>query len=165
MAHRDFNDTYLAMQDRLYRLAAGIVGCRDEAGDVVQDTYERLWHRRTRVMGLSNPEGYIMASVRNLCLDRLRSRRPKVELPATIEATGGRPNGDETDDMVAIVEALVSALPERQATAMRLRDVECMEIGEIAAVMGIRETAVRMSLSRARSTVRDKLVKIVEYGT
>jgi RNA polymerase sigma-70 factor (ECF subfamily) len=67
--------------------------------------------------------------------------------------------------MVAIVESLVSALPEKQSTAMRLRDVECMEIAEIAAVMGIRETAVRMALSRARSTVRQKLVKIVEYGT
>ena len=153
------------MQDRLYRLAAGIVGDRDEAGDVVQDTYERLWHRRTRVMEQRNPEGYIMASVRNLCLDRLRSRRPKMEFPQGIESTGRQPDGGETDDMVAIVEALVSALPERQATAMRLRDVECMEIVEIAAVMGIRETAVRMSLSRARSTVREKLVKIVEYGT
>ena len=93
MAHRDFNDTYLAMQDRLYRLAAGIVGDRDEAGDVVQDTYERLWHRRTRVMEQRNPEGYIMASVRNLCLDRLRSRRPKMEFPQGIESTGRQPDG------------------------------------------------------------------------
>ncbi len=76
MAQRDFNDIYLAMQDRLYRLAVGVVGDRDEAGDVVQDAYEKLWHRRTRVMERHNPEGYIMASVRNLCLDRLRSRRP-----------------------------------------------------------------------------------------
>ncbi len=35
MAQRDFNDIYLAMQEKLYRLAAGIVGDRDEAGDVV----------------------------------------------------------------------------------------------------------------------------------
>ncbi len=156
------------MHDRLYRLAAGLVGDRDEAGDVVQDTYEKLWHRRARVMGQPNPEGYIMASVRNLCLDRLRSRRPRVGLPGAIEATGRRTDGGESGesgDMVAIIEALVSALPERQATVMRLRDVECMEIGEIAAVMGIRETAVRMALSRARNTVRQKLVKIMDYGT
>lgn len=172
MAPRDFNDTYLALQDRLYRLAVGVVGDRDEAGDVVQDAYEKLWHRRTRVMERHNPEGYIIASVRNLCLDRLRSRRPRAQFTAAIEVAAGHgsggghtSDGEGDEGMVAIVEALVSALPEKQSTVMRLRDVECMEITEIAVVMGIRETAVRMALSRARGTVREKLVKIMEYGT
>ena len=161
MAQRDFNDIYLGLQDRVYRLAVGIVGGREEAEDVVQDLYERLWRRRELVAGQLNPEGYILAGARNLCIDRLRSRRPKVQFPAAIAATGQRPDEGEMD---GIVERLMAALPEKQRTVMRLRDVEGMEIEEIAHVTGMKETAVRMSLSRARSTVKERLEKIMTYG-
>ena len=161
MAHRDFNEIYLALQDRVYRLAAGMVGGREEAEDVVQDLYEKLWQRRAAVVSRENPEGYIIASARNLCLDRLRGRRPRGVFPAGMEAAGQRPDEGELE---CIVERLVAELPEKQATVLRLRDVECMDIEEIATVMGVRETAVRMSLSRARGTVKERLEKIMAYG-
>jgi RNA polymerase sigma-70 factor (ECF subfamily) len=161
MKQRDFNDIYLRLQDTVYRLAVGLTGNPAEAEDVVQDLYERLWHRRESIVGRENPEGYILASARNLCLDRLRGRRPRAEISPTIPAHGGSPDEGE---MTGIVAALVAALPEKQRTVMRLRDVECMEIDQIASVMGIRETAVRMSLSRARGTVKEKLEKIIRYG-
>ena len=162
MAQRDFNDIYLGLQDNIYRLAVSLVGGREEAEDVVQDLYERLWRKRGHVVGRDNPEGYILASARNLCLDRLRRRRPRTELPPAMADTGSRPDEGE---MQGIVERIVSALPEKQRTALRLRDVECMEIARIASVMGIRETAVRVSLSRARTTVKERLEKIVNHGT
>ncbi len=161
MAQRDFNDIYLGLQDRVYRLSVGLVGDPREAEEVVQDLYERLWHKRAHVVGRENPEGYILASARNLCLDRLRGRRSRTELPHSIPDTGSRPDEGE---MAGIVARLVSELPEKQRTVLRLRDVECMEIEMIASVMGIRETAVRMSLSRARGTVKEKLEKIIRYG-
>jgi RNA polymerase sigma-70 factor (ECF subfamily) len=102
-----------------------------------------------------------MASARNLCLDRLRGRRPRLEVSTALADDGGPP---DEGDVAGIVERLMAALPPGQSTVMRLRDVECMETGEIARVMGISETAVRMSLSRARSTVREKLEKILNYG-
>jgi RNA polymerase sigma-70 factor (ECF subfamily) len=102
-----------------------------------------------------------MASARNLCLDRLRGRRPRAELSPAITAEGARPDEGE---MEGIVAALIAALPEGQRTVFRLRDVECMEIDRIAAVTGMRQTAVRMALSRARTTVKEKLAKIMSYG-
>lgn len=161
MAQTDFNDIYLGLQDRIYRLAAGLVGARDEAEDMVQELYERLWRRRELVARQPNPEAYILASARNLCLDALRRRRPRAELPGAMAAEGAKPDEGE---MEGIVARLVEALPERQRTVMRLRDTEYMEMSEIARVMGMRETAVRMTLSRARTTVKEKLEKIVSYG-
>jgi RNA polymerase sigma-70 factor (ECF subfamily) len=161
MTHRDFNDIYLGLQDRVYRLAAWMLSGREEAEDVVQDLYERLWPRRSVVAGRSNPEGYILASARNLCLDRLRGRRPKTELPISLYAEGSRPDEGEIERIVA---RIVGELPEKQGTVIRLRDVECMEMNEIAAVMDMKETAVRMALSRARTTVKQRLEKIMNYG-
>ncbi len=162
MSHRDFNRIYIEMQDRVYRLAAGLTGNRDEAEDVVQDLYEKLWRRRTTVEGMDNPAGYILTSARNLCLDRLRGRRSRAELSPTIAARGAEPDQGDIADIVA---TLVAALPERQRTVITLRDVECLEMDEIAAITGMRQTAARMALSRARMTVKEKLEKIMNYGT
>ena len=160
MAQRDFNDTYLEMHDRIYRLAAQITGSRQDAEDIVQDLYEKLWRKRLVVMTRSNPKGYILTGARNLCLDRMRSTKRSVELSPAMSA-GDR---EYETDVREIVEGLMAALPEKQRTVMHLRDVECMEITEIAAVMGTGETAVRMSLSRARTTVKERLIEIMSYG-
>ncbi len=163
MAQRDFNDIYLEMQDRVYRLAAGITGNREDAEDIVQDLYERLWHRRLFITAQRNPQGYILTAARNLCLDRLRGRKPTTEVSPSIPSdSSGR--GEDERDMGSIAARLIAELPEKQRTAMHLRDVECMEIEEIAQVMQIKETAVRMSLSRARTTVKEQLVKIANHG-
>ncbi len=157
-----FNETYLSVHARIFRLALGITGSRTEAEDISQDLYERLWHRRLIVTLHSNPRAYILASARNLCLDRLRSRRPHTEVPASLSCDLDSSSGD---DVVAIVSRLVSALPERQRTAMHLRDIEGLDIDEIARIMGSRPDAVRMSLSRAHAAVKEQLTKIMNYGT
>lgn len=162
MAQKEFNEIYLEMHESIYRLAAGIVGSRTDAEDIVQELYEKLWRRRLLITSLGNPRGYILTSARNMCLDALRSRKPSTELfPATVSEDGGE---YAEKDMGEVARRLIGALPERQRTAMRLRDEECMEIEEIARVMGVAGSAVRMSLSRARTTVRQQLVKIINHG-
>jgi RNA polymerase sigma-70 factor (ECF subfamily) len=163
MAQTDFNTTYLAMQDRIYRLAVSIMGNRVEAEDIVQDLYERLWNRRLLMAGSKNPEGYILTAARNMSLDRIRQRRPTSEVTAQLVSSEGS-TGEDAADLAEIMGRLVKALPEKQRTAVHLRDVECMEIEQIAKVMNIKETAVRMSLSRARSTVKEQMIKIMSYG-
>jgi RNA polymerase sigma-70 factor (ECF subfamily) len=144
-------------------LAVGIVGSRPEAEDIVQELYERLWKRRETIVGYTHSGAYIMASARNMCLDRLRARRPQVELMQGMASENDEKPAE--NDVTGIVERLVAALPEGQRTVMRLRDVECMEVDEIAAITGMQPPAVRMALSRARGTVKEKLVKILNYGT
>jgi RNA polymerase sigma-70 factor (ECF subfamily) len=151
------------MQDRIFRLAVSITGNRVEAEDIVQDLYERLWNRRLLMAGSKNPEGYILTAARNMSLDRIRQRRPTAEVTPQLVSTGGS-SGEEAKDLSDIVTRLVEALPEKQRTALHLRDVECMEIEQIAKVMNIKETAVRKSLSRARSTVKEQMIKIMSYG-
>lgn len=163
MAQKDFNEIYLGMQDRIFRLAAGIVGSRADAEDIVQDLYEKLWRKRVFIATGRNPEGYILASARNFCLDRLRMRKKTTELPTSMPSERENCREDEKN-MGSIVARLVGALPEKQRTAMHLRDIEGLEIDEIAKAMGINGTAVRMSLSRGRTTVKEQLLKIMNHG-
>lgn len=156
----DFNTLYLTLHQRIFRLAARIVGSREDAEDACQDLYERLWRRRFLIIAQRNPQGYILAAARNMCLDRLRARKPVAELPSTL-AEEPQKVGDDTTE---IVERLLAALPEKQRTAIHLRDVEGLEMDEIAKIMGSSATAVRMALSRGRATLREQMTKIMNYG-
>jgi RNA polymerase sigma-70 factor (ECF subfamily) len=162
MVQTDFNTTYLAIQDRIYRLAVSITGDRSEAEDIVQDLYERLWRRRLWIVGFQNPVAYILTAARNMSLDRLRKRRPTAEITPNVAQQSDL--GEDAQDLTEIIARLVEGLPEKQRTVVHLRDVEGMEIDEIAKVMNIKDTAVRMSLSRARSTIKEQMIKIMRYG-
>ena len=66
----------------------------------------------------------------------------------------------EVDLMFKIIEQL----PEQQRIVIQLRDVEHYEFSEIAEMLNNNETAIRVTLSRARKTVRQALLKQMNYG-
>ncbi len=156
----EFDKRILSLKDRLYRLARGMLGSGAEADDAVQDILEKLWRRRDTLSG--NVEALAYTATRNLCIDRIRGRKQQTSkapergfdpLPAI-----------EIRDMRAMVERMIADLPEKQQLVIHLRDVEGCEFDEIAAAVGMDQAAVRATLSRARKTVRERLMKIMDYG-
>jgi len=55
-------------------------------------------------------------------------------------------------------------LPEQQKIILQLRDIEQYDFSEIAKMLDMNETAIRVSLSRGRKTLREKLTKTHNYG-
>ncbi|MBL4940018.1 MAG: sigma-70 family RNA polymerase sigma factor, partial [Lutibacter sp.] len=70
----------------------------------------------------------------------------------------------ELNDSVSIVHDLMENLPEQQKLIMQLRDIEEYEFDEIAQLLDLKPTAIRVSLSRARKTIREQLLKQHNYG-
>jgi RNA polymerase sigma-70 factor (ECF subfamily) len=70
----------------------------------------------------------------------------------------------EALDGVSMVFKIMETLPEQQRMILQLRDVEQFEFAEIAKMLEMKETAIRVGLSRARKTVRDKLMQQYNYG-
>ncbi len=157
---RDFDRRILSMKDRLYRLARGMLTDSAEADDAVQDVLERMWRRRDELEG--NVEAFAYTSVRNLCIDRLRRRR--LLRGANVEPEHEISHGIEVRDMHAAVRRVIAMLPEKQQLVIQLRDVEGCEFEEIASVVGMDESGVRSTLSRARKTVRERMLKIMNHG-
>lgn len=167
MDHTEFSTRVMPMKDKIFRFARSIVSDTAEAEDITQDIFEKLWARRTTLAECTNLDGFVMSSVRNLCYDRLRSRRmrdgkleamkreqPQAETPAT--------GFSDTNEIVA---ALINRLPEKQRVVIHLRDVEGYEFADISEIIGLDVPTVRVTLSRARKCVREELVKIMDYGT
>lgn len=159
----------LSRKDKMYRLALTILKDSVEAEDAVQDVFERLWVRREVLVSYQNIDAFVLTAVRNECIDRIRSQKTRREKSDSIayDITSKQPDsGRQIDlrDMKSIVQQLMEELPPRQQEIMHLRDIEECEMAEIAEIVGIDESAVRMNLSRARKAVRERLQKIMNHG-
>ena len=138
------------------------MGSSVEAEDVVQDIYEKVWRARDKVLSEYYPRAYVCRMTRNLAIDRLRARRVTVDQDLGQSADGER--AVEITDMAQYTRQVIAQLPERQRVAIEMRDIEGYEIEEIAEVLGCDNTSVRMNLSRARSSVRERITKVLNYG-
>lgn len=156
----------LPMRDKIFRFARSIVKDEEEARDITQDIFERLWVRRVSLGEYVHLEGFVMKSVRNLCLDRIRSRNLRAGKLDSIKNDSPQAATLEVEsiDTIKLVESVMQTLPEQQKTAMHLRDIEGMEIDDICGIMGAESATVRVWLSRARRTVREEMIKIMNYG-
>lgn len=155
-----FSNTIVSLTDSLYRMAKSILQDSDEARDVVQDQMLKLWEMHAKLSSVDNLKAYVFRSVRNRCLDILRLRKDEGELDEMRLDKALNPHEQtEINDAVLRIHQLIELLPELQRTIIRMRDVEDMEINEIAQIMGVSENSVSANLSRARKKIRETMLK------
>ena len=103
---------------------------------------------------------------KNYCLDRLKSRQASnLKIVHTNYKNSDNIEKDvEANEGVELVTRIMQTLPEKQKMIMQFRDIEQFEFSEIAQMLSMNETAIRVALSRARKTVREQLIKQYNYG-
>jgi RNA polymerase sigma-70 factor (ECF subfamily) len=141
-------------------MANSILLDEETAKDCVQDLYLKLWEKRNSLNKVENLSSFVMKSMRNLCLDKLRKKK-EIDLE-TLEYEQ-KPDEIslheilEQKDITKLIKQYINQLPELQRTIIRLRDVEGLEIKEIAFITASNENAVTVNLSRARQRIREWL--------
>ncbi len=164
MVARDFKTNVLPVSKKLLRFATRFLKDEDEAKDVVQDVFLKLWQKRETLATIENIEAFAMRMTRNRCLDLIRANKT-----ISIDAETDRKLKEETIDVHSKVEfsesanqvkKLINKLPDLQRTVMQLRDIEQLSYEEIAEATDLKVNAIRVNLSRARKKVRDEFLKI-----
>ncbi|MDR3286392.1 MAG: RNA polymerase sigma factor [Prevotellaceae bacterium] len=159
MNTKQFNNKILELADNIYRLAKSILRDEHIAQDAVQDLNLKLWEKRNELDKIENIKGFVLRSMRNLCLDMLRQKHFDGELSENLEYNEFDPHTQlEKKDMATQATILINRLPELQRTIIRMRDVEGLELYEIAEITLLTENAVRVNLSRARQKIREQLI-------
>ena len=174
MREIDFRNDILPLKDSLFRLALRITLNKAEAEDVVQDTLMRVWKRREAMKEVEQIDAFCYTICRNLALDKMkraewRSRAISADGGEQVEAPDLSWNANperrtEQHDRVNLVRMIINQLPEKQRTAVQLRDFEGMSYKEIAEVMGITEEQVKVNIFRARQTIKKKFIETESYG-
>ncbi|WP_167606272.1 RNA polymerase sigma factor [Maribellus sediminis] len=166
MVARDFKTSVLPLSRKLLRFATHFLKDEEQARDVVQDVFLKLWQKRDTLGEIENIEAFTMRMTRNRCLDVLRANKV-----VAIDEETDRKLKAQTVDVHSKVELsetagqirnLILKLPDLQRTIMQLRDIEQLSYDEIAEVTNLQINAIRVNLSRARKKVRDEFLKLRE---
>jgi len=166
MIAKDFKKSVLPVSKKLLRFATHFLHDEDEARDVVQDVFLKLWQRKETLEEIENIEAFAMRMTRNRCLDVMRANKT-----VPIDEDTDRRLKAKTIDVHSKVElsesanqikSLIYKLPDLQRTVMQLRDIEQLSYEEIAEATDLKVNAIRVNLSRARKKVRDEFLKMNE---
>ena len=161
MEAETFKQRFLPFHPKLYRIALALVESPEDAEDILQEAYARLWSKRASLEAVQNPEAFAITIVRNLCLDFLRSPRSNSRSEPLEAIT--LPSEDSPDQQVELrdqlrqVRRLIEELPPNQRQVIRLRGMEDCSLEEIAQITGFSDANVRTLLSRARKYIKEKL--------
>ena len=138
-------------------LAERITGNRDDAADVVQDAFVRLWQQHDRYETSSHAQGAGMIAVRNLSIDMVRRNARKTDVPVEDAAETIEETTDEEGTLAyhQVRYIIDNELTTRQRTIIDLRELEELEYEEIANRLNMTESNVRVELCRARKRVRE----------
>ena len=167
MKQKEFLNTILPCKNTLYRLAKRLLVSSDEAEDAVQEVFLKLWKGRDKINNYRSPEAFAITVTKNYCLDRLKSKQAsnlKIVHSNYQDNNTSLQKEVENRDSVDWVSKIIEELPEQQKIILQLRDIEEYDFDEIAKVVDMNPTAIRVALSRARKTIREKLTNTHSYG-
>lgn len=153
------------IRNKLYRFAARIVGSSDEAEDVVQEVFMKVWQQRDELNEIRNLEAWSMTLTKNMSLDKLRSKHRRTESISTDLSLVAPPSvaSLEAQDLATQIQTIMAQLPENQRQCMHLRDVEGLNYDEIAAILQLSLAQVKTNIHRARNFVRSKINDIPNF--
>jgi RNA polymerase sigma-70 factor (ECF subfamily) len=166
-----FRNDILPLKNELYRLALRITLNPAEAEDIVQETMIKVWNKREQWNDIESIEAFCLTICRNISLDKMRKMEnqnqslEESEHDAPDQSYASNPEEQAMQqDKLTLIRHLINSLPEKQRSAMQLRDFEGKSYKEIAQIMDISEEQVKVNIFRARQTIRQKFLETEEYG-
>ncbi|MBQ2715427.1 MAG: sigma-70 family RNA polymerase sigma factor [Clostridia bacterium] len=165
---RAFEQIVLQTERAVYNLALSIVKKKEDAEDVTQDTYLRLWRAASELKLEGSLKLYILRTARNLALDLIRKNSKRDEIDTVILDAEGEFEIDIADDSPdsrpdesylrkiekEVVRQSIEELPSAAREIIVLRDIEGLSYTEIAEMLGLAEGTLKSKLFRARERLR-----------
>lgn len=166
-----FSQKVMPHSRKMFAVAYHYLQRSDEAEDVVQDVMVKLWQMREKLPPGDQLLPFLMTVTKNLCIDRLRSRRDNVDFDENVNLNDN-PNSNsvfdedfldedrlENKDRLRQTLQLMKQLPPDQEKVLKLKVFHELENDQIAQILKIKEDNVRQLLSRARRKLKELALK------
>tara|TARA_R110002049_G_scaffold3795_3_gene27504 strand:- start:36625 stop:37134 length:510 start_codon:yes stop_codon:yes gene_type:complete len=167
MTQTEFLNIVMPFKNKVFRLAKRLLVSTEEAEDATQEVLLKLWNNKKNVQAYKNVEAFSMTMTKNFCLDKLKSKQAqnlKIAHSNYEDKNTALQKQVELNDSLSWVVKIIDDLPEQQKMIVQLRDIEGYDFDDIAEILDMNNTAVRVSLSRARKTIRETLTNTHNYG-
>lgn len=176
-----FEELMLRYQNRLVAVLEHLIGARDQAEDLAQEVFLRVYRARKSYVPDAKFSTWLFTIANNVASNarRSRSRRREVNMPATDNGSTGAPGLDQLAlaasglmptrqldkaEMRDIVRLAIESLNERQRMAVLLSKFENMSYVDIGVAMELSPEAIKSLLSRARLNLKEVLQPYLDRG-
>ena len=169
MDAREFKQRFMPHHQLLYRVAYHLTGNAQDAEDLLQDLYLKLWQKRDDLPDEAMKEAYLVTMMRNLFVDQRRLKR--LDASAELKNEEGPPDERSLDrqidarDEVTQVEGLIRQLSERDAKIIQMHLVDDRSYEEIERDTGLSQGNIRIIVMRTKKKLKQQFQNITKTWT
>lgn len=156
MTEREYNDCVNLYADNVFRFIVKNIKHEEDARDIVQTAFEKLWRNRETVL-TEKSKSFLFTVAYNLMIDHIRKIKRVVLKDGFI--SGIRTVEQPVSNLKKNLQDALNTLNETQKSLVLLKDYEGYSYEEIGQITGLNESQVKVYLHRARLSLRNYLVK------
>lgn len=160
MRRREYNIVVKQHSNNLYGYAVRFLRDKEDAQDIVQDVYEKLWINRKSVEFLK-AKSWMFTTAHNAMIN-FSNRKGRIQLTDEMEMFEKGTNPLNSFESNQVVDRAVAILPPIQKSVILLRDLEGYSYREIADIMDLTDAQVKVYLFRARKKIKKQLKGMIE---
>lgn len=154
MDRHEYNIAVKSFSGRLYRYVLKCLRSEDDAKDIVQDSYEKLWENYKKVP-FEKSKSWLFTTAHNALINLLK-KQSRIDLREELEEQENMTYVDGFDNK-EMIEKCLETLPPLQKSVILLRDLEGYDYAEIGQILSLNESQVKVYLFRARLKIKNQL--------
>ncbi len=164
MTRKAFNDIIHQHYRKLYLIAFRIIKNRQEAEDIVQNVFIKMWTMGDKLDSYRDNAALAVTITKNSCIDLLRKMKHIDTDISVYNITNVELVPSPHDQLVrietsAMLTRIIENLPQQYREIVLLREIEGLSYEEISKQKNMNINSLRVNLSRARSMIRDEYIK------
>ena len=169
MDAREFRQRFMPHHQLLYRVAYHLTSNAQDAEDLLQDLYLKLWQKRDELPEEATRDAYLATMMRNLFIDQRRLKR--LDASTELKNEEGPPDDRSLDrqidarDEVRQIEGLISELSERDAKIIQMHLIEDRTYEEIEHDTGLSQGNIRIIVMRTKKKLKQQFQNITKTWT
>ena len=160
MSEQTLISAFSRWRNRMLRQALRFLPSKEDAEDVLQDAFIRLWAKAEQIETEKDAASLATVVIRNMAVDHYRQQKRKPQT-TDVEMLDLQEETADIDERRQLVDEIMQrVLTPLQLRIVELREYEGLGYDEVASILGMQQPAVRMQLSRARRAIREEYVRV-----